>query len=467
MFAADFDAGLFIGRFHPLLVHLPIGFLLLAIVFIWLQLRNATWNLDRITNLVLLLGAIAAIGSVIAGLLLAGGAGYSGETLDQHKWMGIWLAVLTSGFWVYRQFFHRKTTSLDGGIGVVLMVLLLVTGHLGGNLTHGSTYLTQYAPGFVQKLAGGSQTGVDSLLFDNQLPDCVVVYQDLIHPIFAANCLDCHNSEGKSGGLSMETYEALMEGGDTGPVIMAGDPQGSELMRRLALPIDHELFMPLNGKPLTYNRVRILEWWINQEAAEQARVPELEIDETVKKILEEEFHLNTSPVPYVERTTVKPLDSLVVNKLIEADFRVVQLASSNYLLDVQYMSDSITAQQLELLQEAASNITWLDLSGAGLTDDMLNSFANFEHLTRLRLQENRLTGRGLQHLVDLLHLESLNLYANPITDDALEHIENMKALKRIYIWQTAISPEALDVLQKSRPELVIESGIQLSYLSSQ
>ena len=88
--------GLFIGRFHPLVVHLPIGFLLLAAIFYYASRRTTFEPLRQAVGPTLFLGALSAILSVIFGLALANEGGYDDQALFWHKWLGIGVALISS-----------------------------------------------------------------------------------------------------------------------------------------------------------------------------------------------------------------------------------------------------------------------------------------------------------------------------------------------------------------------------------
>ncbi|MEO8660179.1 MAG: c-type cytochrome domain-containing protein [Bryobacteraceae bacterium] len=69
-----------------------------------------------------------------------------------------------------------------------------------------------------------------------------------VAPILAANCLGCHGKSSAMGGLSLQTFEALMKGGKSRAVIVPGRPEESKLFAMIsgkAMPA-----MPLGGKPL-------------------------------------------------------------------------------------------------------------------------------------------------------------------------------------------------------------------------
>src|SRR5687767_15437950 len=58
-----------------------------------------------------------------------------------------------------------------------------------------------------------------------------ISYQDHALPLFRNACLNCHNSDKKKAGLDLGSYAAALAGSDNGPVINAGDPGGSKLLK--------------------------------------------------------------------------------------------------------------------------------------------------------------------------------------------------------------------------------------------
>lgn len=87
-----------------------------------------------------------------------------------------------------------------------------------------------------------------------------------IQPILERNCVRCHNADKTKGGLRMDTYDLIMEGGDTADAIVPGDPAASEIMVRLHLrPID-EGVMPDEGRALEPAEVALLDAWVKAGA---------------------------------------------------------------------------------------------------------------------------------------------------------------------------------------------------------
>ena len=81
----------FLGRFHPLIVHIPIGLILLVpILEIAGRSRVA---LREAASFVLSLALFACVGAVALGYLLAYGSGETGVVVTRHLWGGIALTI--------------------------------------------------------------------------------------------------------------------------------------------------------------------------------------------------------------------------------------------------------------------------------------------------------------------------------------------------------------------------------------
>ncbi len=447
---------LFWGRFHPLMVHLPIGFLLLAIIAEWFFKEE---HHRKMINFIWLLGSVSAILAAVFGWLLASGGGYEEGNLFWHRWLGVGLAVVSTSIWVARSrdmIGEKKWTHV---INIALLLGLTFVGHLGGNLTHGSSYLLDHAPTFVQAMFAEEDATTSYTSFDQ--PDSVVVYADLIEPIFAQKCMECHNEEVQRGGLNMASPELLMEGGDHGAVLVNSNARESELFRRLTLPYDHEKFMPLKGEPMTYDEVSLLAWWINSGAAFEDRLSQYEVPEDVKEMLYVMYEIDLTEKPYYEKVAVEAISEEDMSSLQQAGFKIQTIGPNSNLLDVRYAGkmDKATMNQLSL---AAEQITWLDLHQTELTDDLMAAFPDMPHLTRLRLQQNPITDEGIQALAALEHLESLNLYDTDLSDAGLTSLSKIKSLKRIYLWQTNVTSEGVKAIEEALVGIEVDMGATLT-----
>ncbi|NJL75373.1 MAG: hypothetical protein HC892_10400 [Saprospiraceae bacterium] len=449
------DISSFVGRFHPLVVHLPIGFLLLAIVFEWLSQR---WQLGKAASVTWLLGAISALPAIVCGWMLASEGGYDDDTLFWHRWLGVGVGIAAFVAWLLKSNILSAPRWATTGVSVGILGLLTVVGHLGGNMTHGSDYLLEHAPKPV-KLLLGSVEKIDSLPQWSE-PDSVKVYANLIEPIFAIKCMQCHNNEVQRGGLNMASAELLQEGGDNGPVLTSGNALESELYKRVVLPNDHPKYMPLKGTPMTYQEIRLMEWWINAGGSFEDKLTTIPLTKDVQNIITRLFGLDLVAKPYYEKVKVVKTSEEVVQQLNNQGFKVKFLASDNYLLDVKMMN-GVEQSQLQSLLQVKDKITWLDLSSTNASDDWLKIINQFENLTRLELAQNPISDQGIEHLLTLKHLETLNLYSTNVTNQVLETLKKIPTLKRLYLWQTQVTEDAIADLERALPSLDVDGGANL------
>jgi hypothetical protein len=87
-----------------------------------------------------------------------------------------------------------------------------------------------------------------------------------VQPLLENKCLECHNPNKIKGKLLMDSATAMLKGGDTGPALVAGQPDNSEMIKRIALPKDHDDIMPPKGGPLAAKEIDVLKRWIAEGA---------------------------------------------------------------------------------------------------------------------------------------------------------------------------------------------------------
>lgn len=89
-----------------------------------------------------------------------------------------------------------------------------------------------------------------------------------IQPLLESKCLECHNPDKVKGDLLMHTAESLLKGGDNGAGLVVGQPDASEIVKRVVLPADHDDVMPpkKSGAPLTADQMRVLKQWVQEGA---------------------------------------------------------------------------------------------------------------------------------------------------------------------------------------------------------
>jgi hypothetical protein len=237
-----------LGRFHVLVLHLPIGILLLAVLLELLTLRQGFRALEASLPLIWLLGAAGALATVVLGYLHASEGGFEGEVVNLHRWSGSALALLAFAVWAWRAELPASFTRFRLVPVVLVTAALFATGHYGGSLTHGSSWLF-----------AGIEAGRPPVAEVAEAD----IYLDVVAPALRSRCSSCHNEDKRRGGLSLASYREIMKGGESGPVIVPHEAARSDLVRRIRLDPAHVDFMPKDGKtPLTSEQRAAIEWWI-------------------------------------------------------------------------------------------------------------------------------------------------------------------------------------------------------------
>ncbi|HEX5222278.1 MAG TPA: c-type cytochrome domain-containing protein [Verrucomicrobiae bacterium] len=274
----------FIGKFHPLFVHLPIGFLVLLGIFEALATRSPKQHLTESSRVVLVLTFPITIASVVTGWLLAGSGDYEGSNIFWHRWLGTGLGVAT-GLLLglhWSGLYRLYRWGLIGTLG-----LLVAASHLGGSLTHGSDFLSWPAPALSRNKP--PFTGDIS---------AQPVYTAAIEPIFAKYCVSCHGPEKSKGGLRMDRLEHFTKGGDSGSPMAPAGATESLLGKRLALPLDDDEHMPPDGKPqLSKDQLAIIHWWLNAGAPTDKKIQDLNPTPEILKALQAPTSSSTQDAP--------------------------------------------------------------------------------------------------------------------------------------------------------------------------
>ncbi len=446
----------FFGRFHALIVHLPIGFIIIAIIFEGLAWKKSV-NLREAISYALLIGAIAAVFAIILGLMLANDGGYNEEALNLHKWTAISMAALT--FLLY--FFHKKKPTQIWAkkaypiLMSLVALLLTITGHYGGNLTHGSTYLFEHAPRPIQALAGIKPKRERITNLENAL-----IYEDAISVIFEKKCNVCHNNDKAKGGLLLIDETSILNGGSGGVVVIAGNAEKSELYKRITLDKNHEKFMPTEGRtPLTNEETFLVKWWIDKGLPFDKKIVDLKPSDKITTYLQsigiglKKSFLEQLNLPKIPESTTAPLQAL--------GFRINPISNANTVLELSYSpynKDPLTAAKMDAVLKIKNYITWLNLSNLDLNDTLFSKIGQLENLTELRVSNTTITDNELKHLEPLKHLEYLNVYGNEITDASIESFQKLKNLKKLYLWKTNISEEGILKIKAALPQLTIVTG---------
>jgi uncharacterized membrane protein len=141
----------FLGRFHVLVLHLPIGIILAAVALDWIARRERFRALAAVSPFLWALAAVSAVATAALGYMHLAEGKFSGDSVAAHRFFGTSVAVFTVVVsWLSRRPELYKRVNV--ATGIVALALVAITGHFGGNLTHGSSFLWQYAPGPLHSL---------------------------------------------------------------------------------------------------------------------------------------------------------------------------------------------------------------------------------------------------------------------------------------------------------------------------
>ncbi|NNC86886.1 MAG: DUF1549 domain-containing protein [Akkermansiaceae bacterium] len=89
----------------------------------------------------------------------------------------------------------------------------------------------------------------------------IAYFEKRVRPVLVEHCYECHSAEGKTkGGLRLDTREATLRGGDSGPAIVPGKP-GESLLVAAIRHTDEDLKMP-EKKKLSDRAIADLAKWV-------------------------------------------------------------------------------------------------------------------------------------------------------------------------------------------------------------
>src|SRR4051812_32021694 len=151
----------FLGRFHVLVLHLPIGIILAAVALDWIARSERFRTLGGVSPFLWGLAAVSAVVTAGLGYMHAAQGALDASSLAPHRLFGTGVAVFAIVVWwlARRPELYKR---VNVATGIVALALVAITGHFGGNLTHGASFLWQYAPGPLRSLGASAESSADS-----------------------------------------------------------------------------------------------------------------------------------------------------------------------------------------------------------------------------------------------------------------------------------------------------------------
>ncbi|MHA4810984.1 c-type cytochrome domain-containing protein [Flavitalea flava] len=481
----------FFGRFHPVLVHLPIGILLMGLLLKVLSRYPKFGISDAVIKLVFIAGLFSALVSSLTGYLLSLSGEYDESLVAWHKWMGLGVCLISvvalldltnnqqknkdagglvnnAGFLGNGKDKSRKLIS--GALSVLLLILITVTGHLGGSLTHGSDYLTSALNG-----QAGPATVIHKPIPDIQQ---AIVYRDIISPVLEANCYSCHGPQKQKGKLRLDDSAWILRGGKDGPVIAGSGKRvdsshkdsslmgKSELLKRILLPAEDEHHMPPKEKSvLKESDIAILQWWIGNGSDFSVKVKELPRTARIASYLLARQDGNASggrgtkahslvPEAPVVAAAEKDMDLLKAKKV-----QLIPVArGSNYLSANFINAGHITDKDLSLLLPLQKQLVWINLGDQAVGDSGMTAIGQCRNLTVLGLNHTRISDKGLVSLNSLVNLHVLNLTGTNVTANGVISLSPLKHLQSLFLFHTKVTGKDWPALKMHFPKVLLDSG---------
>jgi uncharacterized membrane protein/mono/diheme cytochrome c family protein len=451
-----------IGLLHPLIVHLPIGILFFVLVLSFLPqtLRN---SLQKVVQIALLAGSVSAMSASITGYLLSRSGDYDLSMIEQHQWSGILTSIFLLLAWLIKKY-QRYLLWIS-------LVFLTVTGHLGGELTHGENYLgpilkTNPPPSVEQTSDLINSVNPARDRTDSVQPTAKFSpYQNNVAPLLEANCYSCHSSKKKKGGLRLDSEKWIKAGGKNGFVLSSGNPEKSTLYTHLRLPLDDEKHMPPKGKKqLNNGQINTIFQWISMgapfgevesnEAKESSMMARTEITPIIETENQEISIQKVEPL-----APLKAADSSIIQSLLLQEVVIKPVVNRENGLYVSLINTKkITPEIMNMLSALKHQVIELKINETMITDESIQFLAGFKQLEELHLTQTNIGDDAIMHIKDLPELQYLNLYGTRVTDQSLHQLNQLKKIKKVNLWNTGISEKEIQRFNKNYPQINLEYG---------
>lgn len=479
----------FLGHFHPVLLHLPIG----VFILILLQEMGVIFGkrfhgkVADTTMFPLFFGAASAILAVIAGFLLyQSGEEFAGNALaERHMWGGLAFAVAAVVTFVLKAWSVNRLVNpafyralLFASVG-----MMGFASHDGASVTHGPDYLTQYAPNPVRSVLGIEKKKEKSGKPDPATTSAgvkatgakAVVYTDIVAPILENRCVQCHKEGKAKGKFRLDTYELLVKGSSDGPGVVPGNLADSQILVRMALPKDDDARMPPKGKPdIEDPELAVVKWWIENGADPKKTLGDFQVPAAIQEAIAklapagsaataggelaahgESSEGSAAPVPPDDalKAAVAGISKQYPGALIFESQKSGLLAFSAVSLREKLDDAAFTK-----LKSVSPQFVTVDLSSTKITDAGVAQLAVSKNLRMIRLAETGVTDASIETLLKLPALESINLYGTKVTDAGVAKLAALPKLKKLYLWKTAVTPAAIQALKAKLPACEIIMG---------
>ena len=427
----------FLGRLHPLLLHLPIGLFAASALFEMLGwFKSSLRPARRWSNVALALSAAIAAGS---GYLLGGEAGYEGELVDDHRMFGILVGVFAGLLALSELRATRVWTVARLSCFTLCAATLYLAGHHGGQITHGPTFLSEHAPDWLAAVVGPheeeatpAEAGLTEAVGEPRAAEAMDPGAAAVVATLTARCIQCHGPNKVKGNLRLDRADGLLS------VVEPGGPEESELLRRVLLPRSDAKAMPPKGAALVAEEIDAIEAWIAAgaplESVEAAQAREAELELAAREHLES-----------ARRASGAKIEPLAQD---------LELPTTEQRLEVTWLPGARAAEDgasYSALAPVAERIVSLRLPQQALSEIALIELPRLPRLERLSLMGAQVSGATLETLADKSpDLRHLNLFGVEIDAFPAAALDEWAALDRLVLSGTGLTRADFDAYRDAR-----------------
>jgi hypothetical protein len=349
-----------------------------------------------------------------------------------------WSTVAISA-WLYFSFRNNPEITKNKKLqSVGLLFTLILTGHFGGNITHGDNYLLEVLPPELQTFLGIEIEESKPLELPIENWEEIAFFDGAILPILNHNCISCHNPKNMKGELDLTSAIGLLAGGKEGKIINHGNADNSKLFSRLMLSKEDEEHMPPKEKRQPRKaEIELIKAWIESGGSMDQTLGESKVSNS----LISQFFAKEE-IPFYPKTTLETISSDSLSKLREKGFFIETIAKDNPLLRISCINfTSFEDQDWELLNSVTDHIAYLDLSNSRATQAILEFLTTSSNITVLKLNGLKISGENLSLLKNCTNLKLLYLNSTEVSIESLRLLDGHPTLEKVYVFKTPASSQ--------------------------
>lgn len=440
----------FLGGLHPVFLHLPIGGLM--VVYLMEMVNVLSFGRYRADTLIPLLFSLATcLPALWFGYALYLSGGYSGELIERHKLEALLFCALLVVCVLFKLALYRipgRRIFLHSGYWVSLLGslgLMTLAGHHGGLITHGDPMDKWPSKVLVQREAAAEALRGDP-----------VIYEHVIQPILEERCTYCHDAEKQEGGLRLDSYLAILQGGENGPGLLAGDIEKSAMVSRMLLPSADEKHMPPMDKPQpTAGEIELVQWWIGQGAPEVKKKSELAVPDEIgaaladlvspaeRKAREEALRAEKVEAQRLLLSTRERLQPMLdaFNTKFPGSLGYVSSERADLNFTAVSHASTFGPDELESLLPFADVLVSVDLSRTSIGDEAADVLGQLTALQVLNVSQTGVGDAFIAGLGSLQELELLNVYGTRVGPGSEASLLQLPELRTLFIGDSHFSAE--------------------------